>query len=166
MKEAVWGIFGTPPHGLWAAPGRVNLTGEPTGYNDGLAMPIAIPQTTLISARRREGGRLRLHSAQGGGPVHDRALANVVPGASTTWAAHPAGVVWALREAGHRVGGADLHIDSTVPVGAGLSSSAALECAVAFASNDLYGLGLSAPTLALLAQPAESAGHLVRYLAK
>ncbi|MFJ7272305.1 galactokinase [Streptomyces sp. NPDC099050] len=156
MKEAFRSIFGTQPHGIWAAPGRVNLIGEHTDYNDGFALPIAIPQTTLIAARRRDDGRLRLHSAQGDGPVHDLALADLVPGAVTTWAAYPAGVVWALREAGHSVGGADLHIDSTVPVGAGLSSSAALECAVAFAYNDLYGLGLSAPTLALLAQRAEN----------
>ncbi|MFI5640094.1 galactokinase [Streptomyces goshikiensis] len=156
MKEAFRRIYGTYPVGVWAAPGRVNLIGEHTDYNDGFALPIAIPQHTLVAARHRQDGRLRLHSAQGGGPVVDLDLARLTPGAVTTWAAYPAGVVWALLEAGHRIGGADLHIDSTVPTGAGLSSSAALECAVAFAYNDLYGLGLSAPALALLAQRAEN----------
>ncbi|MET9885600.1 galactokinase [Streptomyces sp. NPDC006430] len=156
MNEAFRRVFGTYPDGVWAAPGRVNLIGEHTDYNDGFALPFAIPQTTLLAARRREDGRLRLHSAQVGGPVVDLAVADLVPGAFTTWAAYPAGVVWALGEAGHRIGGADLHFDSTVPTGAGLSSSAALECAVALAYDDLYGLDLGAPALALLAQRAEN----------
>ncbi|KOU34374.1 galactokinase [Streptomyces sp. WM6373] len=156
MKEAFRRIYGGHPEGVWAAPGRVNLIGEHTDYNDGFALPIAIPQHTLVAARRRRDGRLRLHSAQGGGPVIDLHVAQLTPGAVTTWAAYPAGVVWALREAGHRLGGADLHIDSTVPAGAGLSSSAALECAVAFAYNDLYELNLSAPALALICQRAEN----------
>ncbi|WP_327301752.1 galactokinase [Streptomyces goshikiensis] len=156
MKEAFRRIHGAYPEGVWAAPGRVNLIGEHTDYNDGFALPIAIPQRTLVAARRRQDGRLRLHSAQGDGPVIDLHVARLTPGAVTTWGAYPAGVVWALREAGHRIGGADLHIDSTVPAGAGLSSSAALECAVAFAYNDLYGLDLSAPALALISQRAEN----------
>ncbi|MEU8465681.1 galactokinase [Streptomyces sp. NPDC029003] len=157
MNEAFRRVYGTRPDGIWAAPGRVNLIGEHTDYNDGFALPIAIPQTTLLAARRREDGRLRLHSSQVDGPVVDLAVTDLEPGAVTTWAAYPTGVVWALREAGHRVGGADLHFDSTVPTGAGLSSSAALECAVAFAYDDLYGLGLGRPRLALLAQRAENA---------
>ncbi|GHI85483.1 galactokinase [Streptomyces xanthophaeus] len=156
MNEAFRRIFGAYPDGVWAAPGRVNLIGEHTDYNDGFALPIAIPQNTFLAARRRRDGRLRLHSAQGDGPVVDLAVADLVPGVVTTWGAYPAGVVWALREAGHRVGGADLHFDSTVPAGAGLSSSAALECAVAVAYGDLYGLGLGAPELALIAQRAEN----------
>lgn len=156
MKEEFRRIYGTYPEGVWAAPGRVNLIGEHTDYNDGFALPIAIPQHTLVAARRRQDGRLRLHSVQGDGPVIDLHVDRLTPGAVTTWGAYPAGVVWALHEAGHRIGGADLHIDSTVPAGAGLSSSAALECAVAFAYNDLYGLGLNAPVLALIAQRAEN----------
>lgn len=156
MKEAFRHIHGASPDGIWAAPGRVNLIGEHTDYNDGFALPIAIPQNTLVAARRRDDGRLRLHSAQGDGPVIDLDVADLNPGAVTTWGAYPAGVVWALREAGHEVGGADLHVDSTVPTGAGLSSSAALECAVALAYNDLYGLGLDAPTLARISQRAEN----------
>ncbi|MFJ3840401.1 galactokinase [Streptomyces sp. NPDC054904] len=156
MREVFRRIYGASPEGIWAAPGRVNLIGEHTDYNDGFALPIALTQNTLVAARKRQDGRLRLHSAQGDGPVIDLHVDRLTPGAVTTWGAYPAGVVWALREAGHRFGGADLHIDSTVPTGAGLSSSAALECAVAFAYNDLYGLGLSPPALALIGQRAEN----------
>ncbi|MFD6968282.1 galactokinase [Streptomyces sp. NPDC059949] len=149
-------LFGAAPDGLWAAPGRVNLIGEHTDYNDGFALPIALPQTTLLAARGRTDGRLRLHSAQGDGRITDLAVAALAPGAVTGWAAYPAGVVWALAEAGHPVGGADLHFDSTVPTGAGLSSSAALECAVAVAYDELYGLRLPGPELARTAQRAEN----------
>ncbi|MFG2999878.1 galactokinase [Streptomyces sp. NPDC048340] len=149
-------IYGDSPDGVWAAPGRVNLIGEHTDYNDGFALPIALPQTTLLAARTRTDGRLRLHSAQGDGRITELAVAALAPGAVTSWAAYPAGVVWAFAEAGHAVGGADLHFDSTVPTGAGLSSSAALECAVAVAYDELYGLGLTGAELARTAQRAEN----------
>ncbi|GAA2251479.1 MULTISPECIES: galactokinase [Kitasatospora] len=150
-------VHGGRPTGAWTAPGRVNLIGEHTDYNDGFVLPIALPHTTRVSARRREDGRLRLYSAQGDGTITDLPLDGLAPGAVASWAGYPAGVFWALAEAGHPVGGADLYIDSDVPSGAGLSSSAALECATAAALNDLYGLGLSAPELALIAQRAENA---------
>ncbi|KJS63858.1 galactokinase [Streptomyces rubellomurinus] len=150
-------VHGARPSGVWAAPGRVNLIGEHTDYNDGFVLPIALPHTTRITARRRADGRLRLFSAQGDGTITDLALDRLKPGVVTSWAAYPAGVFWALAEAGHAIGGADLFVDSDVPTGAGLSSSAALECATAAALNDLYGLGLSAPELAVLAQRAENA---------
>ncbi|MGW2253979.1 galactokinase [Kitasatospora sp. NPDC001660] len=150
-------VHGARPAGVWAAPGRVNLIGEHTDYNDGFVLPIALPHTTRVTARRREDGRLRLFSAQGDGTVTDLSLAGLAPGVVASWAAYPAGVFWALTEAGHAVGGADLFVDSDVPTGAGLSSSAALECATAVALNDLYDLGLTAPELAVLAQRAENA---------
>ncbi|MGW3044947.1 galactokinase [Kitasatospora sp. NPDC001159] len=150
-------VHGGRPTGVWAAPGRVNLIGEHTDYNDGFVLPIALPHTTRVTARRREDGRLRLYSAQGDGTITDLPLDGLTPGVVASWAGYPAGVFWALAEAGHPVGGADLFIDSDVPAGAGLSSSAALECATAAALNDLYELGLTAPELALLAQRAENA---------
>lgn len=150
-------LFGGAPDGIWAAPGRVNLIGEHTDYNDGFALPIALPQTTMLAARARTDGRLRLHSTQGDGRTIELAVAALAPGAVPGWAAYPAGVVWALAEAGHPVGGADLHFDSTVPTGAGLSSSAALECVVAVAYDELHGLGLPGPELARIAQRAENA---------
>ncbi|MER8096461.1 galactokinase [Streptomyces goshikiensis] len=126
VRTAFAAVHGGRPEGIWAAPGRVDLIGEHTDYNDGFALPVALARTTRLAARRRTDGRLRLHSAQAGGPVVDLAVADLAPGAVTNWAAYPAGVVWALGETGHRTGGADLHFDSTVPTGAGLSSSAAL----------------------------------------
>ncbi|MFJ8622924.1 galactokinase [Kitasatospora sp. NPDC093550] len=150
-------LYGRAPEGEWAAPGRVNLIGEHTDYNLGFVLPIALPQTVRVEAARRDDGLLRVWSAQGRGPVAELRVADLVPGSVPDWTAYPAGVVWALREAGHEVGGADLRLDSDVPSGAGLSSSAALECAVATAYADLHGLGLAASDLALLAQRAENA---------
>ncbi|MFJ2866630.1 galactokinase [Kitasatospora sp. NPDC087314] len=150
-------LYGHAPEGEWAAPGRVNLIGEHTDYNLGFVLPIALPQAVRAQARRRDDGALRLWSAQGDDTVAELRVADLAPGSVPGWAAFPAGVVWALREAGHEVGGAEFRLESDVPGGAGLSSSAALECAVAVAYDDLYGLGLSAAELALIAQRAENA---------
>ncbi|TBO54494.1 galactokinase [Streptomyces kasugaensis] len=150
-------VYGAAPTGLWAAPGRVNLIGEHTDYNGGFVLPLALPHTIVAAATARTDGVLRLHSSDAdGGPVELRADDLRPPGAGG-WAAYPAGIVWAMRAAGLPVGGADLHYDSTVPTGAGLSSSAALEVVTALALNDLYGLGLDRQRLATLAQRAENA---------
>ncbi|MFH9245003.1 galactokinase [Streptomyces lydicus] len=150
-------VYGTAPQGIWAAPGRVNLIGEHTDYNDGFVMPLALPHTTLAAAAPRTDGVLRLHSGGAYGGIVELRLDELRPAPGAGWAAYPAGIVWAMREAGLPVGGADLHYDSTVPTGAGLSSSAALEVATALALNDLYGLGLERQRLAQLAQRAENA---------
>ncbi|MCC9312212.1 galactokinase [Kitasatospora sp. RB6PN24] len=156
MRDEFERVFGAAPTGVWAAPGRVNLIGEHTDYNDGFVLPIALPHAVKVAVAPRTDGRLRLYSAQGDGRLTDVAVADLAPGAVAGWASYPAGVVWALGEAGHRVGGADLYFDSDVPTGAGLSSSAALECAVAVANRDLHGLPLSNAELAKLAQRAEN----------
>ncbi|WP_432066188.1 galactokinase [Streptomyces sp. C10-9-1] len=143
--------------GEWRAPGRVNLIGEHTDYNDGLVLPIALPQAVRATVRARRDSVLRLYSEQSQGPAVELDVGALAPGGVDGWARYPAAVVWALREAGHPVGGADVHIDSDVPTGAGLSSSAALECVVAAAFNDLHALGLDGPALARLAQHAENA---------
>ncbi|MFE5617711.1 galactokinase [Streptomyces sp. NPDC056524] len=156
-------LYGAAPEGVWAAPGRVNLIGEYTDFNDGFVMPLALPHTARAAVSRRHDGVLRLHSADVPGGIVRldldalEPLAPLAGGAGASWAAYPAGVVWALREAGHPVTGADVHLVSTVPTGAGLSSSAALEVVCALALNDLFGLGLSRPELAVLAQRAENA---------
>ncbi|MFF5707683.1 galactokinase [Streptomyces sp. NPDC012756] len=150
-------LYGAAPDGLWAAPGRVNLIGEYTDFNDGFVLPLALPHTTVAAVSRRDDGVLRLHSADTDGGIVQLATDGLEPLSGGGWAAYPAGVVWALREAGHPVAGADVHLASTVPTGAGLSSSAALEVVVALALNDLFGLGLSRPELARIAQRAENA---------
>ncbi|MFD5496747.1 galactokinase [Streptomyces sp. NPDC001812] len=149
-------LYGAAPHGVWAAPGRVNLIGEHTDYNDGFVMPFALPHTAVAAVSRRDDGVLRLHSADVDAPVVELTADSLTPGTDKHWTAYPAGVVWALREAGHPVTGADIHLASTVPAGAGLSSSAALEVVVALALNDLYELGLRGWQLARLCQRAEN----------
>jgi galactokinase len=146
---------GRDPDGVWAAPGRVNLIGEHTDYNDGFVLPAAIDRLVLAAAGRRGDGRLRLWSLQAGPPA-DLDLAEVGPGRVEGWAAYPAGVAWALGQAGVELGGADLVVDGDVPAGSGLSSSAALECATATALADLYGAGLDRVALAGLARRAEN----------
>ena len=146
---------GRDPDGVWAAPGRVNLIGEHTDYNDGFVLPAAIDRLVLVAAGWRAGGRLRLWSLQTGPPA-DLDLAEVGPGRVEGWAAYPAGVAWALGQAGVEVGGADLVVDGDVPAGAGLSSSAALECATVTALADLFGAGLDRVALAGVARRAEN----------
>ena len=136
--------FGADPVGAWSAPGRVNLIGEHTDYNAGLCLPIALPQRTYAACSPRGDGRLRVVSAQGDDVVEVR-LDEVAPGQPAGWAAYVAGVPWALAGAGHAVGGLDVAIDSSVPLGAGLSSSAALECAVALVLCALAGVEVDEP---------------------
>lgn len=131
--------FGRPPAGVWSAPGRVNLMGEHTDYNRGLCLPMALPRRTWVAAARRDDDLLCIRSRQVADPVTIE-LADVGPGSPSGWGAYAAGVLWALRGAGHGVGGMDLLVDGRVPLGAGLSSSAALECATALAAVDLFGV--------------------------
>jgi galactokinase len=134
-------VFGAEPEGVWSAPGRVNLIGEHTDYNDGLVLPIALPQRTDAACSPRADDLLRVWSVQTHELVEVQ-LADVGPGRPEGWAAYLAGVLWALRDAGHQVRGLDVTVDSAVPVGTGLSSSAALECALGAAASDLFDLGL------------------------
>ncbi len=156
VREGFEELYGTAPEGVWAAPGRVNLIGEYTDFNEGFVMPLALPHTAVAAVSRRFDGVLRLHSADIEGPVVELHVDELEPLTNTSWAAYPAGVVWVLREAGHAVTGADIHLASTVPTGAGLSSSAALEVVTALALNDLFDLGLTRPELAELSQHAEN----------
>ncbi|MFF2020770.1 galactokinase [Streptomyces sp. NPDC058171] len=155
-------LYGSAPEGVWAAPGRVNLIGEYTDFNEGSVMPLALPHTVVAAVSRRTDGVLRLHSANAPDPAAapvELRTAELAPRTGGGWAAYPAGVLWALARVGHRavLDGADVHLASTVPTGAGLSSSAALEVATAIALDELYALGLDRPGLARLAQHAENA---------
>jgi galactokinase len=131
--------FGRDPAGVWWAPGRVNLIGEHVDYHDGLVLPVALPVGCAVAVALRDDDRLIAGSSQRDG-VFDARLGDVGPGAVDDWFGYAVGVPWALTRAGHRVPGAQLWVDGAVPAGAGLSSSAALECAVAVAYAELLDL--------------------------
>ncbi|OXY95797.1 galactokinase [Streptomyces diastatochromogenes] len=156
VRERFAELYGAEPEGVWAAPGRVNLIGEHTDYNDGFVMPFALPHQATAAVSRRTDGVLRLHSADVEGGIVELRLDALAPQSDENWTAYPAGVVWALRQAGHEITGADIHLSSTVPTGAGLSSSASLEVVIALALGDLYDLGLQRWQLARLCQRAEN----------
>ena len=148
--------FGAEPAGLWAAPGRVNLIGEHTDYNDGFVLPFALPHRTVVAAAPLAGTRWRVWSEQTGETIEFDAAQADQPGKIDGWAGYVAGVVWVLRAAGHEVPGASLAVASDVPAGAGLSSSAALESAVLTALADLGGLTVPVADRPALAQRAEN----------
>jgi galactokinase len=146
--------FATDPDGVWAAPGRVNVIGEHTDYNDGFVLPVALPHTTRAAVGRRSDGRVALASLQGDGEIVEVDVRDLAPRHPEGWAAYPAGVVDGLRE--RLAGGVSVLVDTDVPVGAGLSSSAALTCAVALALHDLVAPELDRETLVDLARRAEN----------
>ncbi|MFI7250469.1 galactokinase [Micromonospora chalcea] len=148
--------YGAEPAGCWAAPGRVNLIGEHTDYNDGFVLPFALPLRTVVAAAPGPDGRWTVWSELDDEPVEFGTAEADEPGGVDGWAAYVAGVVWALRAAGHDVPGARLAVASDVPVGSGLSSSAAIESAVLAALVDLGGLDLPAQAWPRLAQRAEN----------
>ncbi len=151
-------VFGRPADGLWSAPGRVNLIGEHTDYNQGFVLPLAINRRTIAAVGVRDDTRARVGSSFADELV-EIDLADLRPEALHGWAAYPLGVAWALGRSGADLGavpGFDILIDSTVPVGAGLSSSAALESSVALALNDIWQLGLTRAELAKVGQLAEN----------
>ncbi len=150
--------FGAYPDGVWSSPGRVNLIGEHTDYNQGLVLPFAIDGRARVAAGLTDDGVVAAVSAQQDTALRTRALDELDPSTATLdeWAAYVFGVVWVLRQHGLEVPGLRIALDSTVPVGAGLSSSAALECATALAVSELIGAGLDRPTLARYAQQAEN----------
>ncbi|HEX2132074.1 MAG TPA: galactokinase [Actinophytocola sp.] len=140
-------LHGHSPTGVWSAPGRVNLIGEHTDYNDGFVLPFALPFRIAVAASARTDGLLAVTTVGDDGrpqraePVAVDALE---PDVVTGWAAYPSGVSWVLRHEGF-LSGADLVIAGDVPAGAGLSSSHALQCATALALLGLSGVELDQP---------------------
>jgi len=150
--------YGRAADSVWSGPGRVNLIGEHTDYNDGFVLPFAINRRTVLALGRRDDRVMRVSSSLAEGIV-ELSLDELEPSALHGWSAYPLGVAWALGEHGAdlaSVAGVDIHIDSDVPVGAGLSSSAALESAVALALNETWDLGFDRRTLARVGQLAEN----------
>jgi galactokinase len=157
-------LHGRPPAGVWSAPGRVNLIGEHTDYNDGFVLPFALPYRIAVAAAPRADGMLAVTTVGDDGrpqqaePVR---VADLSPGSIGGWAAYPSGVAWVLRAEGFS-GGADLVIAGDVPAGAGLSSSHALQCATALALLGVAGVELeepdapSRPTVARWVQRSEN----------
>ncbi|WP_433497246.1 galactokinase [Sphaerimonospora sp. CA-214678] len=143
VVDAFRDAYDGEPTGIWHAPGRVNLIGEHTDYNDGFVLPFAVPWGVTLAARPRTDGVVRLSSLQEPGDA--QVLGDLGAGleGARGWARYPAGVFWVMAGTGLPVGGADIVVDGDVPRGAGLSSSAALEVATALALDGLYGLGLA-----------------------
>lgn len=145
--------YGYAPTGVWSAPGRVNLIGEHTDYSGGLVLPFAIADRAHVALSLRADDLVCLAID---GDRRQMDITAIGPAAPPGWAAYVAGAAWALREDGHNIHGFDLALDSAVPVGAGLSSSAALMSATLIALNDLHDLQLDRPRLAALGRRAEN----------
>ncbi|WP_375401365.1 galactokinase [uncultured Amnibacterium sp.] len=150
--------FGRSPAGLWQAPGRVNLIGEHTDYNEGFVLPFAIDRSTTAALAPRHDRRVRVVTTFTDELV-ETSLDELAPESFGGWSAYPLGVAWAFGEYGAErdlLRGFDLSLDSDVPVGAGLSSSAAIEMTVAVALNEVWSLGFDRTTLARVGQRAEN----------
>ncbi|GAB3612068.1 galactokinase [Humibacter ginsengisoli] len=151
-------LFGHAPQGVWSAPGRVNLIGEHTDYNDGFVFPFAIDRRTVGALALRDDRAIRVTSSFSDRVV-ETSLSDLGPGGERGWQNYPLGVAWALGQLGadlDAVPGFDLYLDSAVPVGAGLSSSAAIESAAAVALNDVWRLDLDLKTLVKAGHIAEN----------
>lgn len=145
-------LFGVKPDLITEAPGRVNLIGEHVDYNQGLVLPFAIDSTTKCAIRERNDEKILISSKQLGEPVFEIELSKLSTRSGPEWTRYFLGVIWSLGISR----GVEILIDSDVPQGAGLSSSAALECSIALALNELFGLEISRVELAQLTQRAEN----------
>ena len=153
--------YGYAPTGVWSAPGRVNLIGEHTDYNEGFVFPFAINRHTYAAIALRSDSVARVSSSFSPA-VHEVDVHKIKRDDKNDWAAYPFGAAWAIQELAkslaisHEATGFDCYIESDVPVGAGLSSSAAIECSVALALNDLWQVGLDRRQLARVGQMGEN----------
>ena len=150
--------FGRDPDGVFSAPGRVNLIGEHTDYTGGLVLPFAIDARARLAAGRSDSSTVRVISAQKPGEIVSVPVEQIRPGSPAVagWPGYLLGAFWSVRETGRTIEPVDLVLDSGVPSGAGLSSSAAVECATVLAVSALSGYELDPLTVARLAQRAEN----------
>ncbi len=146
-------LTGHAPAGVFGAPGRVNLIGEHTDYNDGFVLPVAIAQKAVVAIRLTKDDRVRIWSDELGQVEH--ATSQLAPGSVADWSAYVAGALWAAGLGRGNFRGAEVLLSSSVPVGAGLSSSAAVECATVLGAMSLQGRELAAFEMAMLAHRAE-----------
>ena len=145
-------VFGSEPDVIAAAPGRVNVIGEHVDYSDGFVLPFAISSRTTVAIKKRADQKIRLASAQRQSSIFEIDISDLKPGESGKWERYPLGVIWALGIKD----GLDIYVDGKVPLGAGLSSSAALECSIATALNELFKSNLDVRDLARATQKAEN----------
>jgi len=145
-------IFGGNPDLIAQAPGRVNLIGEHIDYSDGFVLPFAIKDVTTVAIAKRADETIRVASMQKSGEVVESSLTALKPGGADHWASYVLGVLWSLGI----TRGVDILVDGAVPLGAGLSSSAALECSVAVGVNALFALNKDVKELARATQKAEN----------
>lgn len=162
-RELFTRTFAEQPQGVWAAPGRVNVIGEHVDYNAGLCLPTALPHRTFAAVRPRTDGQVRLVSAHLPDEPWTGTVADLAPDRVEGWAAYSGGPAWVLADEGVAVSGFDAAIDSCVPFGAGLSSSAAIEGAVAIALAELAGLELDDALRARLARTCVRAENEVAH---
>ena len=156
-RTAFVSAFGTAPALAVQAPGRVNLIGEHTDYNDGFVLPCAINYRTVICGAPRDDGQVRVVAADYGDERDEFCLDTAIEARpDRLWANYVRGVVKYLQEAGHGLRGADLAISGNVPQGAGLSSSASLEVATGQFFTSLSSLAIDPTELALIGQRAEN----------
>jgi len=155
VRDAFYARFQTEPSLIVRAPGRVNLIGEHTDYNDGFVLPVAVDRAAWLAVAPSGDGWAKVRAVD---MRNDEQTfpTNRVPSSSGGWADYPKGVVWALIEDGQKPVGINAVLTSDVPVGAGLSSSAAIEVAFAFAWMQLSGFEMKLSDLALLCQKAEN----------
>jgi galactokinase len=154
VRGAFVAAHGHAPEGIFSAPGRVNLIGEHTDHNEGHVLPFAIDRRTWVAVGRRSDDTVTVRSSDPGTEPVTAAVGTL--GDTTGWAAYPLGTVWALLQAGLEPSGWDLVVHGEVPLGAGLSSSAALESAVALAVSTLAGADLDRFALAAAGRRAEN----------
>jgi galactokinase len=145
-------LFGHLPEVTSEAPGRVNLIGEHIDYSEGFVLPFAISNRTYAAISRSSDGLVRISSYQRKNQIFSISISDVQPGSKGDWEKYVLGVIWSLGV----TDGLNILVDGNVPAGAGLSSSAALECAVAVGLNALLELGLGDKELARATQRAEN----------
>ena len=156
LAEKFTDIYSIEPQGMSSAPGRVNIIGEFTDYNDGFVLPCALEFRTVVLFRAREDTIMNVHSLDYPTEKESFSVAGKITTGPSQWGNYIRAIVFVLKRAGYSLPGMDILIDSNVPQGAGLSSSAALEVAVCGAFNHVADLGLTAQRIAVYGQEAEN----------